>query len=92
MPEAIGDDPSFVYRMQQNDGRVVGGIFQTDAMPPGWSVYFAVEDTDATLAKACELGATTIRPPEDTPYRRLAVLADPTGAAFAVIRLAPEMP
>lgn len=91
IPQAIDDDPSFVYRMQQNDGRVVGGIFETDAMPLGWGVYFAVDDTDATVEKAGKLGATTIRPAEDTPYGRMAVLIDPAGAAFAVIKLAPEM-
>lgn len=88
IPQAVGDDPGFVYRMQQNDGRVVAGIFETDAMP-GWSVYFAVEDTDATVAKAAELEARTVRPAEDTPYGRTATLADPTGATFAVIRLNP---
>jgi len=91
IPEAIGDDPGFVYRMQRNDDRIVGGIYEMDAMAPGWSVYFAVEDTDATVAKAEEFGAMTVRPAEDSPYGRMAVLADPDGAAFAVIRLAPEM-
>jgi predicted enzyme related to lactoylglutathione lyase len=38
-----------------------------------------------------ELGATTVRPAEDTPYGRIAVISDPAGATFAVIRLAPEL-
>jgi predicted enzyme related to lactoylglutathione lyase len=49
----------------------------------------SVEDTDATVAKSGELGAMTIRPAEDNSYERMAVLADPAGAALAVIRLAP---
>jgi predicted enzyme related to lactoylglutathione lyase len=76
--------------MQRNGDRVVAGIFETDEMQPGWGVYFAVEDADATVAKAGELGGMALRPAEDSPYGRTAVLADPAGATFAVIRLAAD--
>jgi len=90
LPEEVGDDPGFLYRMQKVDGRVVAGIFETDAMPPIWGVYVAVEDTDATVAQAVELGGTVLRSAEDTAYGRMAVLRDPAGAGFAVIRIDPE--
>jgi predicted enzyme related to lactoylglutathione lyase len=48
-------------------------------------VYFAVEDTDAAVAKMTSLGGATIRPPWDTPYGRMAVVADDHGAVFSVI-------
>jgi predicted enzyme related to lactoylglutathione lyase len=89
IPEAVGDDPGFVYRMQKLEDRAVAGIFEMEEMPPGWGVYFAVEDTDATVARAEELGGMIVRPAEDTSYGRMAVLADPAGAGFAVIRLDP---
>ena len=52
---------------------------------PHWSVYFRTDDADATIARARELGGSVIQPAEDTPYGRLATLADPTGAAFKLI-------
>lgn len=58
-------------------------------VPAHWLVYFGTEDTDATVAKASELGGTTLVPPTDIPPGRFAVLMDPGGAAFAVIKNTP---
>ena len=50
-----------------------------------WLAYFAVDDTDAAVAKAMELGAGSIVPPESMEgVGRYAVLTDPGGAAFGV--------
>jgi predicted enzyme related to lactoylglutathione lyase len=59
-------------------------------VPAHWLVYFAVDDTDATVSTAAGLGATTFVPPTDIPPGRFAVLADPDGAAFAVIKMNPR--
>jgi len=40
-------------------------------------------------AKAAELGGSVIVPPFDTPVGRIAVLSDPQGAMFSVIKNAP---
>ena len=56
-------------------------------VPAHWLVYFGVDDTDASVSKATELGATTLVPPTDIPPGRFAVLADPDGAVFAVIKM-----
>jgi Predicted enzyme related to lactoylglutathione lyase len=56
-------------------------------VPQHWLVYFAVDDTDATVAKATELGGAVRMPGMDTPAGRIAVVADPQGATFAVIKL-----
>ena len=50
-----GDD----YTCLMVEGRPVGGAFppQMDGIPPHWDVYFNVEDSDATVARAVELGA-----------------------------------
>ncbi len=61
-------------------------------VPAHWLVYFAVEDTDAMVAKAADLGATTLVPPTDIPPGRFAVLTDPDGATFAVIKMADQAP
>lgn len=60
-------------------------------VPPHWLVYFAVDDSDKTAAKAKGMGGTVMVPPTDIPnIGRFAILNDPQGADFAVIRL--EMP
>ena len=56
-------------------------------MPPSWGVYFAVADTDATVAKAQELGASLFMGPTDIEPGRFAVLADNVGAVFNVLQL-----
>ena len=56
--------------------------FLPDGVPAHWSVYFATDDIDATLAQVTELGGAVVMGPDDTPYGRLATCADPTGAMF----------
>lgn len=53
--------------------------------PAHLMIYVAVDDVDAAAAKAETLGASTLRPPMDIPnVGRMAVLRDPTGAAFSI--------
>jgi hypothetical protein len=59
------------------------------AVPAHWMVYFAVDDTDATAAKAAELGGQVSVPPTDIPPGRFAVLNDPQGAVFSVLKMNP---
>jgi uncharacterized protein len=51
-------------------------------VPAHWSVTFAVDDADATAAKATELGGKVVVPPFDAPWVRMTVLTDPQGAPF----------
>lgn len=76
-----------------------GGLVQIDDVPseavagPHWLPYFAVEDVDATLADAERLGGrVTLAPMDVENVGRIANLADPAGAAFAVIKPAPMPP
>jgi hypothetical protein len=55
-------------------------------MPCSWLVYFGVEDTDLAVAKATELGGTVNTVPTDIPAGRFAVLGDPMGAAFGIVK------
>ncbi len=59
-----------------------------EGLPPHWLPYFAVRDTDKTVAKATELGGAVMAPAMDIEQGRFAVLADPFGATFAVIKMA----
>ena len=47
-------------------------------------VYFSVVSTDDAVVKAEGLGGTVVQAAEDTPYGRMAVIADPTGALFSL--------
>jgi hypothetical protein len=58
--------------------------------PAHWSVTFAVDDADATAAKAVELGGKVIVPPFDAPWVRMTVIGDPQGATFIASRFTPE--
>jgi predicted enzyme related to lactoylglutathione lyase len=62
---------------------------QPDA-PAHWSVIFAVDDADATAAKATELGGAVIVPPFDAPWVRMTVIGDPQGATFIASKFVPE--
>jgi predicted enzyme related to lactoylglutathione lyase len=73
--------------------RSVGGMIkiapEMGPMPPNWLTYFAVADTDDTVAKAKKAGGAAMMEPMDIPeVGRFAVLADPQGAVFAVIKMA----
>jgi predicted enzyme related to lactoylglutathione lyase len=58
--------------------------------PAHWSVTFAVDDADATAAKAIELGGRVIAPVFDAPWVRMVVIADPAGATFIASQFAPQ--
>jgi len=59
--------------------------FLPEGVPAHWAVYFAVADTDAAATRVVELGGSVSQAAEDTPYGRLAVVADPQGASFRLI-------
>ncbi len=57
-----------------------------------WHPYFGVADCDATYEAAKSRGATVLIPPSNAPgVGRLAMLKDPAGAAFALIKGDPQM-
>jgi uncharacterized protein len=69
-----------------NNGRSNGGIMPAPSGGPTvWNLYFAVEDCDAAVARARELGAGDVLGPMDVPNgTRFAVLHDPQNAVFSV--------
>ncbi|MEV4940397.1 VOC family protein [Streptomyces zaomyceticus] len=53
---------------------------------PHWMTYFEVADTDAAARLVQRLGGHVLRPPRDATAGRLAVVADPEGAVFTLVR------
>jgi hypothetical protein len=83
-------DGGFKYATLKASGTEVGGIGELDgsylaSVPAHWSVYFAVEDTDAAVAKVTAAGGNVARLPVDTPYGRMAAVTDDQGAGFSLI-------
>ena len=85
----MSDTPEFRYSTLGKDEHALAGIMDATAMlagrPSYWNFYVQVADTDAALAKAVELGGSQLMGPDDTPYGRLASIADPTGVPFMVM-------
>jgi len=80
------------YTEFHRGGTPIGGMMRIPKewgeVPPNWLPYFAVTDCDATAATAGELGGSAMVPPTDIPdVGRFAVLRDPQGAVFAVVKL-----
>ena len=69
----------------------VGGFCDDGAMgvpvgaPAHWLTWFQVDDVDATLATAAELGSAVAMGPEDAPVGRMAVIIGAQGEAFGII-------
>ena len=73
------------YRTALVRGLPVAGLYQGQGGPPAWTSYVSVVDSDATVARAAELGATLAFGPMDVfEFGRSALLIDPQGAAVAL--------
>jgi predicted enzyme related to lactoylglutathione lyase len=84
----------FSYATLLLGGHEVGGIGAypdgTPAdMPAAWSTYFGTADTDSQVAAVTNNGGSVVRPAEDSPYGRLATVADNQGAVFSLISIPP---
>lgn len=72
-------------------------VAQLDPIPaddtathPHWRVTFAVDDVEATVATARELGGRVLQDPHDAPWVRMAVIEDPQGAVFVASQFVAE--
>jgi predicted enzyme related to lactoylglutathione lyase len=81
------------YRIFGIDGTDVAGSMNIPAqdantgMRPRWLGYIAVRDTDAAAEEIVGAGGTQYVPPTDIPgIGRFALMADPQGVAFYVMR------
>ena len=56
-------------------------------VPPHWMYYITVDDVDASVKLATELGGNILVPAMDIPVGRFAAITDPQGAAISIITL-----
>jgi predicted enzyme related to lactoylglutathione lyase len=80
MPDSGG------YRVIRNGERSNGGIppAHPESGPPAWLPYFGHADADALHGRIGELGGRALSEPMSIGPGRIAILADPQGAVFAV--------
>ncbi len=83
--------PNDFYSMFQLEGRDAAAAYtlrpeqRSQRVPPHWMIFVAVESADAAAQRAAQLGGKVLAPPFDVyDVGRMAVLQDPTGAAFSV--------
>ncbi|MBT2549171.1 VOC family protein [Arthrobacter sp. ISL-65] len=82
----LGSEPDAAFSLWRRAGEVVAVVTATDgvAVPPHWSVNFAVRDADFFAGHAVDLSGTLLMPPMSTPGFRSAVIRDPQGGFIAV--------
>jgi predicted enzyme related to lactoylglutathione lyase len=81
------------YRIFNRGDTGIAGFmaFQDASRTAQWQPYVAADDPDATVARATELGGSVLLEPMDIPkVGRIAVLRDPQGATFGIIKPEPE--
>lgn len=83
--------PGEIYTMFKLDNRDAAAAYtrrpqeRAGGAPPHWNLYITVENADSTANQATELGGKVLAPPFDVmEYGRMAVIQDPTGAAFCI--------
>ena len=78
------------YDVIENRGRLIGGIppaaYRDPQIPSHWMNYFQVTDVDGVAEKTRAAGGKVCLAPTSMGSVRLAVLTDPQGAAFSVIK------
>jgi uncharacterized protein len=83
------------YTEFQLGGESVAGGQEMQSMVPAqvpsyWLVYFAVDDVDKSFKTATQAGAKEMVAPMDFPGGRFAIISDPQGAAFGLLKMAPR--
>jgi predicted enzyme related to lactoylglutathione lyase len=86
----MGGEP---YTMWTAGGGPVGGVWKLSeearsmGAPPHWVAYIGTPDVDASTKMVKEMGGQVYVPPMDVPkIGRMAVVADPQGATFALYK------
>jgi predicted enzyme related to lactoylglutathione lyase len=75
----------------RNGERLNGGIATIpeaagETVPPHWLPYFGVDSIEAALTAVRDGGGEVMAEPVEVPAGKLAVIADPQGAVFAIFR------
>jgi predicted enzyme related to lactoylglutathione lyase len=94
--EATSSFPNGYRMIGRSDGKMAGGLMQLNAemrqhgARPTWLAYISVPDVDASLASIDQAGGKALMPAFDIPeVGRVAMVADPQGAPFYIMKPIP---
>ena len=95
--EEVGEGFTYSTIKRASNGDIVGGLgeFPSDApadVASHWGMYFAVDDCDASVAKAVELGGSVARAPFDTPFGRMSTVTGAQGESFSLVQPPAQSP
>lgn len=88
----IGVGGAGAYTLIRHEGRLIGGIVDTQALGKRenisqWITTMSVTDIDAAVGRVVDAGGSVMAPPESIGSRgQMAVIEDATGAVFAMIQ------
>jgi len=87
------DGPPYT-EFQVNGESVAGAMEMAPAIPAQvpsyWMPYFNVGDVDASFRKVTDAGGREMVAPQDMPGGRFAIVSDPQGAAFGLLKMRPR--
>lgn len=83
------------YATNARAERASAGICAASAWFPAgtvsfWRLYFGVADADAAIERIRTLGGSLLDGPMDSPFGRIATVADPKGAGFQINQPLPD--
>lgn len=88
--EMGGGAPAYT-EFQLGGQSIAGGMEMNPVVPADvpshWLVYFSVDDVDNSCKKATGAGGQEMMGPQDFPGGRFAILRDPQGAAFGILKM-----
>lgn len=89
--DVMMDTPEFRYSRMIDGDTLLAGIIDAvphmdSEFPSHWEIYFEVTDLDTSSAKIVELGGQILTPPHDSPFGRLGLFVDCTGALFKLVQ------
>ena len=88
MGEGQGEYTEFQISGQSEAGGMEMNPMVPAQVPSYWLVYFGVDDVDQAFKKATEAGGKELLAPQDYPGGRFAIVSDPQGAAFGLMKQA----
>jgi predicted enzyme related to lactoylglutathione lyase len=85
-----GENPE--YTEFQAGGQSIAGAMEMNPMVPAevpsyWMVYFNVDNVDKAFKKVTDAGGKEMLAPQDMPGGRFAIVSDPQGASFGLLKM-----
>jgi hypothetical protein len=85
-----GQNPE--YTEFQAGGQSIAGAMEMNPMVPAevpsyWMVYFNVDNVDKAFKKVTDAGGKEMLAPQDMPGGRFAIVSDPQGASFGLLKM-----